>query len=241
MSKMTPKKCVSPGQPSGWLTATGAWRRVMRSDKKAELLWCMVCRCGKTRWVSYTNIRRQFVTSCGCKRGLAATTHGHTRGGKVTRELMAWRGMITRCFASANPGYKNYGGRGITVSSAWRRSFKTFLRDVGPCPGPGYSIDRKNNDKGYSKANCWWATRSQQAANKRNNRKLTVRGCTLHVSAWARETGLHVQTILDRLRRGWSRTRRRSRFWGRRSAVGLLAFSFPAGRRPRFFFAGGQR
>src|ERR1019366_1793333 len=100
------------------------------------------------------------------------------------------------------PGFKDYGGRGIKVCERWA-SFENFLADMGPRP-KGTSIERVDNDKGYEPGNCRWATRGEQAANRRNNHPITHNGETLHVAEWARRTGLHVQTILWRLRNGFS-------------------------------------
>lgn len=74
--------------------------------------------------------------------------------------------MKHRCLNPKDKRYKDYGGRGITVCSRWKKSFKNFIDDMGERP-KGYSIDRKDNNKGYSPDNCYWATDKQQALNKR--------------------------------------------------------------------------
>lgn len=80
--------------------------------------------------------------------------------------------MLKRCTDRKHPAFKNYGGRGITVCVEWRHDFAAFLKHVGPCPGPGYSIDRKENDGHYEPGNVRWATRQEQARNQRRPRKL---------------------------------------------------------------------
>lgn len=77
-----------------------------------------------------------------------------------------WKAMIQRCTNPNDRRWKDYGGRGITVCQRWRESFEAFYADMGPRPD-GLSIDRVNNDRGYSPQNCQWATREQQARNKR--------------------------------------------------------------------------
>jgi hypothetical protein len=94
----------------------------------------------------------------------------------------------------------NYGGRGISVCEEWL-DFHTWRRDMGPRP-TGTSIERLDNEAGYGPGNCRWATRLEQAQNKRNNLLLEVDGRTQSLSAWAREKGMNVTTLWDRIRSG---------------------------------------
>jgi hypothetical protein len=83
--------------------------------------------------------------------------------------------MMTRCNNPNVKAYKNYGGRGITVCKRWQESFANFLADMGEKPAPHLTLERCHNDKGYSKSNCYWATRKAQAANKRPPLKGTLK------------------------------------------------------------------
>ena len=80
---------------------------------------------------------------------------------------MTWANIRYRCEDVENPSYKNYGGRGITVCEEWSKAFEAFALDMGLPPTSEHTLDRKDNDKGYSKDNCRWATRTEQCLNRR--------------------------------------------------------------------------
>ncbi|MDD5688499.1 MAG: AP2 domain-containing protein [Elusimicrobia bacterium] len=82
-------------------------------------------------------------------------------------EYFNWKGMRYRCNCVTDKAYPYYGGRGITVSDEWNSSFEAFIKDMGFKPSKNHSLDRIDNDKGYSKENCRWATKTQQVINTR--------------------------------------------------------------------------
>lgn len=97
----------------------------------------------------------------------------HTRGvpvhGYAVQEhplYRTWAQMVARCTNQNTPGYENYGGRGIRVVSRWFH-FENFAVDMWPKPDSLFTLERVDNDKGYSKSNCRWATRTDQCLNRR--------------------------------------------------------------------------
>lgn len=124
-------------------------------------------------------------------------THGHARRYQHSREYMTWCDMKKRCENPKDRAYKRYGGRGITVCDRWQ-SFENFLEDMGQKP-VGLSLERKENDKGYSPDNCIWATRIEQANNTRFNRPITFKGETLTMSQWGQQLGMSPQRLYYRL------------------------------------------
>lgn len=118
-------------------------------------------------------------------------------------EYRAWMHMKQRCCNPRHKQYPEYGGRGINVCDRWR-NFDAFYEDMGDRPSPKHSLDRRNNDLGYSKDNCRWATRTEQNRNHRGNRVLQFNGKIQCIADWADEMSLPASTIQNRLSRNWS-------------------------------------
>lgn len=120
------------------------------------------------------------------------------------QEYEAWKNMRQRCNNPNRPQYKDWGGRGITVCKRWD-SFANFLADMGTRP-KGMSLDRKDNNKGYSKSNCRWATRTEQAVNRRMTIGLfTYQTETKTLAEWSRDSRcvVTIRTLVNRVRTGW--------------------------------------
>lgn len=119
-------------------------------------------------------------------------------------EYAAWAGIKQRCLNKKNRFYKNYGGRGITVCARWLNSFDNFCADMGPRPSPKHSIERVNNDLGYSPENCKWATKFEQTRNTRRNVILEYNGESKCLTDWALSVGIKDATLDCRIKRGES-------------------------------------
>jgi hypothetical protein len=122
-----------------------------------------------------------------------------------TSEYKSWAAMIQRCTNTNNDRYIRYGGRGITVCDRWLNSFEAFYEDMGSKPGPDYSIERRENNGNYEKNNCYWATKEEQANNKRNNVFYEYNGISKTISEWSREYNVEYGKLYSRLiRHGWN-------------------------------------
>ena len=130
-------------------------------------LWLCQCDCGNQSVVDSTNLKLGKSKSCGCLKLERQTKHGHAskrRG--VTATFRSWTNMWQRCTNQKNPGYDNWGGRGISICDRWQ-SFENFLTDMGPMP-LRHTIERINNDGNYEPSNCCWLPKSEQWKNKRH-------------------------------------------------------------------------
>ena len=103
-----------------------------------------------------------------------STTHGHAPRGKQTKGYQAWANMIQRCTNPKNTYWGNYGGRGINVCDRWRE-YANFLIDMGE-PPPKLTLERRNVNDDYGPDNCFWATRKEQAFNRRLDRHRATAG-----------------------------------------------------------------
>ena len=109
----------------------------------------------------------------------------------------AWANMKTRCYNPNCEGYKDYGGRGIKICKKWQ-TFQGFYQDMFNSYKAGFSLDRIDNDKGYSKSNCQWSDWLTQANNKRNNRIIEYRGIIKTLPQWARDLNIKRSTLAQR-------------------------------------------
>jgi hypothetical protein len=169
-----------------------------KSIKKKVIgtLWRCKCSCGNICETRSDRLRGGLANSCGCQ-----GSHGMCG----TPEYMAWHSMRMRCKPDNSDLeiYKNYAGRGIEVCERWN-DFFLFYEDMGPRPGPDYSIDRIDNDGNYCPENCRWATRKEQMNNTRWNCVVAVEGIESTFAQACERYGKKPAQVRGRISRGWN-------------------------------------
>lgn len=192
------------------LTVQRTW--VEETEQQKHTMGEFLCDCGNKVIAKLTKVKQGNPQSCGCLRDEKArertikrnTTHGMSKHGIYSQ----YQAMMNRCYRPEVNAYDDYGGRGIDVCDEWKTSFEAFAA-WGLANGwkKGLTIERKDNEKGYSPANCKWATLTEQANNKRSNRRMSAFGESKTLAQWSRESCCQVsyQVLYDRVTKlGWS-------------------------------------
>lgn len=159
--------------------------------------WLCLCDCGATTIVQGGALKNGVQQSCGCLHMELITTHGQDG----SRSYLAWSAMKSRCLNPKTKSYPGYGGRGITVCDAWLL-FKNFYADMGDAPD-GMSLDRRDNDLGYSPDNCRWTSVEVQNNNRRGLRILSYDGREQSLARWAKEFNMTPMSLKSRFNLGW--------------------------------------
>jgi hypothetical protein len=154
-------------------------------------------------------LKTGHTKSCGCLRSEICRINGiknKTHEKRKTSLWAIWHGMKERCLNPNYHNYSSYGGRGISICEDWLK-FENFDKWNDSLGEEGYkrglSIDRIDNDKGYSPSNCRWTTFVQQGRNKRNNVLVTINGKIKPVSEWAEYYVVSRYLVYNRIKIGW--------------------------------------
>lgn len=192
------------GQRFGRLVVIGRGADYLTSGGHKFARWRCKCDCGNIVLVKSVHLRNGITKSCGCISAELLEKRNRVHGMRYTKLYEVWKGMKSRCENPKHIGFKDYGGRGISVCEEWRDDFLQFYEwAVGHGYADGLTIDRIDNEKGYSPENCRWVTRAFQNAHKRNNHLIEFSGQIHTLAEWARLTGIDHTVILDRLKHGW--------------------------------------
>jgi hypothetical protein len=169
--------------------------------------WVVRCDCGEVRQVRLSSLRNGNSISCGCYRREAAAANGRANA------THGWHGhplynihyqMMRRCYDQKSERFADWGGRGITVCERWH-SVENFVEDMYPTYSPELSLEREDNNLGYSPANCVWATRTEQNRNTRRNRLIAYQGRNVSLAEACELTGLNYKRVHQRIHGyGWS-------------------------------------
>lgn len=129
----------------------------------------------------------------------------YRHGMAYSSEHKTWCNIRSRCHDPNNNRFRYYGARGIKVCPRWHESFENFIADMGPKPGPSYTIERKDVHGDYEPGNCVWLHKSCQATNRTDTMRVTANGVTMALADWCRQTGLKATTVYMRIRKyGWN-------------------------------------
>lgn len=165
-------------------------------------VWYCKCDCGNVVRCYGGSLRAGTTASCGCLKSKNTKTKKLIKGAKFIEKkpilrkkpiYYIWASMLTRCLNPKAKCFKNYGGRGITVCERWLK-FENFLADMGEKPD-GLSLDRIENDKGYYKENCRWATFEEQANNRRNNVMIKIGSDVKSIAQWAKTLKMNPRDV----------------------------------------------
>jgi hypothetical protein len=133
--------------------------------------------------------------------GMVGNQNGKKHGMHGAKVYKAWAAMKSRCTNPNVPGYKRYGGRGIGYDPDWE-GFPNFYRDMGDPTTPLHTLERIDNNAGYSKANCRWATKKEQACNTRQTVLVEINGETKCFHDWCKEYNITPGIVYYRMKKG---------------------------------------
>ncbi len=190
---------VEIGEKYGKLTVIKEVEKFVQPSGQSQRGFLCKCECGNTKKVRLSHLRHGRVISCGCELG---EMHGDTG----TNLHNIWRGMINRCERDSYSESHLYKDRGITVCDEWKESYLTFKKWAkNNGYEEGLTIDREDNDRGYSPDNCRFLTQYENNLNRRNTYTVKYNGEERPLMLILDEMGKKhkYQTIRTRIERGW--------------------------------------
>lgn len=200
-NKMRPRRDMS-GERIGMLTVVKLAQAAGTTldGRRIPTKWECLCDCGTTCGIELSALNRG-QKSCGCVKVAHGLSHHPL--------YVTWRNIKYRCTRETYFQYPAYGGRGITMDPKWVDSPEAFIADVeralGKKPTSKHSLDRIDNNRGYTLGNLRWATATQQQNNKRDNFNIDFNGVTKTLKEWSRTLGYSYIALHARLTRyGWS-------------------------------------
>lgn len=161
-----------------------------RDATAKRTLWLIRCDCG-----------REYERTSNCVGKGGCLCQIQTHGKSHSKEHMIWCAIKARCFNRNNKNFDLYGGRGISMSSHWTKSFENFYADMGPAPSPTHTVDRINSNGDYEPGNCRWATRMEQANNTRRNILVEHKGSTKTLVMACRDSNVPYASVYRYMRR----------------------------------------
>jgi hypothetical protein len=177
--------------------------------KNKNTYWKCICECGNETIIRGRAIRNGETKSCGCLNKEVVSKNSKTlklkHGGCVKKNSLytAWMNIKGRCSNKNKPEYKNYGGRGIRMYSSWKNDFSEFKEwALNNGYEEGLTIDRIDVNGNYEPNNCKWATRTEQANNKRNTVYVMYEGELRSINEVSKLTGLRQQLLQSRKKKG---------------------------------------
>lgn len=156
----------------------GCWMVLERKDRiNSQQMWLCKCKCGTIREVTHTSLVCGKSLSCGCYHKSKVIERQMTHGMSNSRIYSIYYNMKRRCNNQNDKRFADYGGRGIKICEEWTDSFPAFLEwSLSNGYTENSSIDRIDNEKGYSPDNCRWTTMEEQRNNRRNTISIELFG-----------------------------------------------------------------
>jgi hypothetical protein len=177
----------------------GSWLVVEDLGHEEGRSWVLCrCDCGNAAKIAATTLRSGKTQRCMRCRNARIPRHG----GWGTPEYTTWTAMRARCRNPNRRVFRLYGGRGITVCERWD-DYAAFIEDMGPRPSDKHTLERIDNDGGYSPENCRWALSAEQQSNKRTNRWIEFEGERRTLEQWALRLGIDPHALSSRIAHGW--------------------------------------